>query len=163
MIKLLDILREAKQVGPLYHFTNISSLNDIIKTGIKFKPDNSTLPQYKNTFFISTTRQQSGAGAIEYLSNLRDFDIRIKLDGDRISEKYRVEPINVENIWMADDEDFEKSAKFPELYEERIISKRPGYLSPEYILQIDTTFPEDEAEDEISGEILSKINFVDQF
>jgi hypothetical protein len=159
MIKLIDILREAKQVGPLYHFTNIKYLKGIINSGLKFEPNNSTLPQHKNTYSISVTRDKIGAGVIDYLSNVSDFDVRIKLDGDKISEIYRVEPINIENVWMAGDKNWEKSTKFPELFEERIISKKSGYLSPNYILQIDTIIPEEDIEDEI----IDKVNIVNQF
>jgi len=164
MIKLIDILREAKQVGPLYHFTNISFLNDILKTGLKFKPDNSGLPQYKNTFNVAVTRDKSGEGVMEFLSFGKEFNIRIKLDGDKISEHYKVEPINVENIWNYDIEDYKNSeerisTKFPYFFEERIISKKSGYLSPNYISQIDTIIPEEDLDDEFIG----KINIINKF
>jgi len=160
MIKLIDILREAKQVGPLYHFTDISFLNNIIKTGLKFQPDNSGLPQYKNTFNVAVTRDKSGEGVIEFMGG--EFNTRIKLDGDKISQRYKIEPINVENIWNADDykEQGEQiPTKFPYFFEERIISKTPGYLSPNYILQIDTIVPEENLDDEFIG----KINTIDKF
>jgi hypothetical protein len=163
MIKLIDILREAKQVGPLYHFTNISFLNDILKTGLKFKPDNSGLPQYKNTFNVAVTRDKSGEGVMKYLSFKREFNIRIKLDGDKVSEQYKVEPINVENIWNYDigDKNSEEQipTKFPYFFEERIISNKPGYLSPSYISQIDTIVPEENLDDEFIG----KINIINKF
>ena len=159
MIKLIDILKEAKQAGPLYHFTSIKYLKDVINLGLKFEPNNSTLPQHKNTYSISVTRDKIGAGVIDYLSNLTDFDVRIKLNGDKISEIYKIEPINVENIWMAGDKNWKTSSKFPELFEERIISKRPGYLTPSYILQIDTIIPEEDIDDEL----LDKVNIVNSF
>ena len=160
MIKLIDILREAKQVGPLYHFTDISFLNNIIKTGLKFQPDNSGLPQYKNTFNVAVTRDKSGEGVIEFMGG--EFNTRIKLDGDKISQRYKIEPINVENIWNAEDykEQGEQiPTKFPYFFEERIISKTSGYLSPNYILQIDTIVPEEDLDDEFIG----KINTINKF
>jgi hypothetical protein len=162
MIKLIDLLKEAKQAGPLYHFTNISFLNDIIKTGLKFQPDNSGLPQYKNTFYVAVTRDKSGEGVMEFLSIGKDFDIRIKLDGDKISERYKIEPINVENIWNAEDykEQGERiPTKFPYFFEERIISSKSGYLNPNYISQIDTIIPEEDIDDEFIG----KINIINKF
>jgi hypothetical protein len=160
MIKLIDILREAKQAGPLYHFTNISFLNNILKTGLKFQPDNSGLPQYKNTFNVAVTRDKSGEGVIEFMGG--EFNTRIKLDGDKISQRYKIEPINVENIWNADDykEQGEQiPTKFPYFFEERIISSKPGYLSPNYISQIDTIIPEEDIDDEL----INKVNIVDSF
>jgi hypothetical protein len=162
MIKLIDILREAKQVGPLYHFTNISFLDSILKTGLKFNPDNSGLPQYKNTFYVAVTRDKSGEGVMEFLSIGKEFDIRIKLDGDKISQRYRIEPINVENIWNAEDykEQGEQiSTKFPYFFEERIISFKSGYLSPNYISQIDTIIPEED----INNKFIGKINIINKF
>ena len=110
MIKLIDILKEAKQAGPLYHFTSIKYLKDVINLGLKFEPNNSTLPQHKNT-------------------------------------------------WMAGDKNWKTSSKFPELFEERIISKKPGYLIPSYILQIDTIIPKEDIDDEL----LDKVNIVNSF
>ena len=157
MIKLIDILKEAKQVGPLYHFTNILFLNNILKTGLKFNPDNSGLSQYKNTFYISATRQQNGTGTIKDIPE-KTFNVRIKLDGNKISERYKVEPINVINVWMAGGYG-NPSIKYPELFEERIISNKPGYLSPSYIFQIDTIVPEEDLDDKFIG----KINIVNKF
>jgi hypothetical protein len=137
MIKLIDILRESKQVGMLYHFTNSSFLNSIKEKGIKFEPDNSGL--YSNQFYIATTRDKSGKGLFKHLG-YKDLNIRITLDGNKISERYKIEPINVENIWNKDEFEEEGTpiiSKFTEFFEERILSNREGYLNPKYFINID--------------------------
>jgi hypothetical protein len=136
MIKLLDLI-EAKQIGILYHFTNSSFINNIKEKGIKFTPDNSGL--YLNQFYIAATRDKSGKGLLKYL-DYKDLNIRITLDGNKISERYKIEPINIENIWNKDE--FEEEgipviSKYTEFFEERILSNKEGYLDPKYFISID--------------------------
>ena len=38
MIKLIDLIKEAKQVGTLYHFTSYSKLVKIINSGFVLHP-----------------------------------------------------------------------------------------------------------------------------
>ena len=137
MIKLIDILKEARQVGLLYHFTNSSFINNIKEKGIKFEPDNSGF--YPNQFYIAATRDKSGEGLMKYL-DYKDLNIRITLDGNKISERYKIKPINIENIWNWDE--FEEEgipviSKFAEFFEERILSNKEGYLDPKYFLNIE--------------------------
>jgi hypothetical protein len=137
MIKLLDLI-EAKQAGILYHFTNSSFLNNIKEKGIKFEPDNSGL--YPNQFYVAATRDKSGKGLFKYL-DYKDLNVRITLDGNKISERYKIEPINVENIWNKDEFEEEGTpiiSKFTEFFEERILSNREGYLDPRYFINIES-------------------------
>lgn len=137
MIKLLDLVKESKQIGILYHFTNSSFLNNIKTQGIKFEPDNSGL--YPNQFYIAATRDKSGKGLFKYL-DYKNLDVRITLDGNKISERYKIKPINVENIWNMDDFEEEGEpiiSKFTEFFEERILSNKEGYLDPKYFISID--------------------------
>lgn len=160
MIKLIDILYEAKQVGSLYHFTNIKYLKNILNLGLKFQPDNSGLKQFENTFYISVTRDITGKGILKYMvSDSSTINVRIKLDGNKISEKYKIKPINIEWIWNGEEEEWEYTSKFPEFAEERIISSKSGYLNSNYILQIDTIIPKED----IDNEFIDKVNTINQF
>ena len=154
MIKLIDILKEiteGKQVGTLYHFTYLDSIPNILKTGLKFRPNNTELSKYDDKFFISTTRDHTG---IKFFKG-SEYETRITLNGNQISEHYSIEPINLENIWSKiDSGKYFSSTKNP-YFEERIFSKKPGFLSPEYIIKIDTIVPEDEIRREIE---ISKVN-----
>jgi hypothetical protein len=155
MIKLLDLLKEqiqkplneAKQIGPLYHFTYRESISRIFNQGIRFASDNSELPKYKDKFYISTTRDYSGKKFVKD----SEYVVRITLDGSKISEHYSIEPIN-QNYLLAKNAGFSdnvnKSVK-DVYYEERIWSSKEGYLNPKYIIKMDTIIPESEIRDEI--------------
>lgn len=126
-------INERKQVGDLYHFTYSEHIDSIKVKGIKFTKDNSTLDKFKNKYYISTTREKNPEFAF-----IREYDIRITLDGDKISDKYVVYPINVERIWGAFD-DYPSdviATKEGGFAEERIISSTESYLSPRYFKEI---------------------------
>ena len=129
MIKLIDLLKEGKQVGILYHYTDPKNVENIKKNGIRFSPPQQEI---SNMYYISTTRKKQNW---KHLT-------QITLDGDKISEKYKISPIQA-STFLDYDEEWLKvvgvkidSLGGSELTEERILSKTPGYLSPEYILSI---------------------------
>jgi hypothetical protein len=80
MIKLIDILREAKQVGILYHFTDDEGLRGILES-------NELLASYQNANHVSLTRDKNG-----WHVGTSDNIFRISLDGDKISNKYKIRP-----------------------------------------------------------------------
>jgi len=89
MIKLIDILNEAKQVGTLYHFTTLQSLLDILKTNTlktsnKFEKDK--LPT------VSLTRDK--LGDIGGVGGTGTKTVRISIDGNKLSNKYKITPYN---------------------------------------------------------------------
>jgi hypothetical protein len=130
MIKLIDLLNEGKQVGILYHYTPIDNIENIKKNGIKFS---SPQQEISNMYYISTTRKKQKW----------KHHSEIVLDGNKISEKYKIIPVQASTfIDNPSDEWFKKvgvkidSLGGSELAEERILSKSPGYLPLEYILSI---------------------------
>jgi hypothetical protein len=80
MIKLLDILKEAKQVGILYHFTDIDGLLGILET-------NELWSSETNANHVSLTRDKQG-----WHVGTLDNAFRISLDGNKISNKYKIRP-----------------------------------------------------------------------
>lgn len=80
MIKLIDLLKEARQVGTLYHFTNIRGLERILDTDtIRATPGYvSGDPSDR----VSFTRNK------KYYWDV----IRITIDGDKLSNKYKITP-----------------------------------------------------------------------
>lgn len=82
MIKFLDILREAKQVGPLYHFTSYGSMAKIVDEDLTLDPK----IQYKRSSYLSFTRNK------HMKSSSISSNVRITVDGDKLSEKYKIEP-----------------------------------------------------------------------
>ena len=137
MIKLTDLLKEiteAKQVGNLYHFTPLINIPNILDNGLKFQKNN--IKDYLKEYSISATRSHNFSGFDTW-----DFmrkSCRIVLDGDKISQKYKIAPVNADNIWDLESSDASYyGSKNNNLYEERIYSDTPGYLPLNYILKID--------------------------
>jgi hypothetical protein len=136
MVKLIDILNEiteAKQVGNVYHFTTLENWEIIKKQGIKFIKDNLSPfnPKYNNILYsISVTRDKSGDTPSAY----GKAEVKITLDGDKISNKYKITPVNASNIFQPKSSDYSKEEGWAE---ERIISNTPGYLSTEYIIDVE--------------------------
>ena len=130
MIKLTDILNEGKQVGILYHYTDRKNVKNILNKGLKFsKPQD----EISSSHYISTTRKKQ---------NLKHL-VEIILDGDKISQNYKIIPINSStfidkpgNEWFKQVGVKIDSLGGSELAEERILSSNPGYLDPKYILKI---------------------------
>ena len=74
----LQNLAEAKQVGVLYHFTNYPSLVGMIKSDFKL---NSNIQPY-----VSFTRNK------RMQSDTVSQSVRITIDGDKLSNRYKFEP-----------------------------------------------------------------------
>jgi len=135
MIKLIDLLNEGKQVGNLYHFTFLKNVPNILDNGLQFQKDN--IKDYLKEYSISATRSSNFSGDDIWKFTKRAS--RILLDGDRISQRYKIAPVNADNIWDlqgGDSNEYTRS-KDNNLFEERIYSSSPGYLSTDYILRID--------------------------
>ena len=127
--EISKVLNESKQVGTLYHYTDLSNMESIKKQGLRFTPPQN---EVSDMYFISTTRRKQDWGGIE-----------ISLDGDKISEKYKITPIQASTFIDPPGKKWEKyihskidSLGGSELAEERILSKTPGFLDPKYILDI---------------------------
>jgi hypothetical protein len=117
MIKLIDILNEAKQVGPIYHFTTLRGATGIFTSGkIRVNEDG----------VVSVTRDKN--------LNTSEFDsegepeeniVRIDLDGDNISNKYKIRPYSFGHIGK-------KNLEF----EEQIITGKQGLPINNYVKNI---------------------------
>jgi hypothetical protein len=89
MIKLMDLLNEGKQVGTLYHFTDIYSLLNILKTNT-LKASNKFEKQKPPT--VSLTRDK--LGDIGGVGGTGTKNVRISIDGNKLSNKYKITPYN---------------------------------------------------------------------
>lgn len=91
-----DLFKESKQVGIIYHFTTLH--------GLKLLSDKNRMAQFGCEIFtfvsendhLSTTRGYFLTDTPKPFStiNSKSHPIRIAFDGDRISEKFKVRPIN---------------------------------------------------------------------
>jgi hypothetical protein len=125
IIKLIDLLNEGKQVGNLYHFTNKVNLDKIISSDRMMGSFMYELENGKELYGVSTTRNKN----LFYDKN----NIRITLDGDKLSNKYKIQPrdywnrqYNIPNEPQTVDED------------EEVILTPKGYIEniKNYILNI---------------------------
>jgi len=131
MIKLQDILNEGKQVGILYHYTS----NIAIKKIIQQNRLNATEEYYRgeDLYYISFTRNKNFHNKGQHFEVSLDY--RITLDGDKLSNRYKVTPFayipgwnyedNWEYDWLEDEDEnvrrdfFDATGDYDE-YEERI-------------------------------------------
>lgn len=74
MIKLIDLLKEGKQVGILYHYTENWLLKQIIETNTLLAPVSFTRSKDKETVFWV------------------DAECVLVIDGDKLSTKYKIRP-----------------------------------------------------------------------
>jgi hypothetical protein len=86
MIKLLDILKEAKQVGDIYHYTRIDGdlIIKILKSG-QLRPSETRM---EKKGYISFSRDR----ALNYTLGPSKTQVRITIDGDKLSNKYQILP-----------------------------------------------------------------------
>lgn len=128
------LFKEARQVGVIYHFTYINNIFDILNSGLKGDIN------YANNFF------EYGFSFEHYLKNKNKFygycftrdkniqskffknqDIVIVLDGNKMSENYKIFPI----AEAAYRRKFQNSES-----EERLISKKSSIDLKPYIKEI---------------------------
>jgi hypothetical protein len=147
MIKLINILKEiteAKQIGDIYHFTSTEALGSMIEGSGKIILDIEAGSMAAGGYYSFTRNPNLGTLAEE------KHHVRIKLDGDKMSNRYKFEPYTDRESG----EDFLKGGSNFEA-EERINSKgRPLNLTP-FIEEITILSPasfQEYLEDYHSGE-----------
>jgi hypothetical protein len=129
MIKLIDLLKEAKQVGILYHYTNYDSAIKIVAQD-QLKSDyavDSTKDNLK--YNISFTRNKNFATVKRSLMSGAP-RVRFTVDGDKLSDKYKIEPFAQKG--------FEKAKKNSFEAEERIVYNKPFSIElSNYLISVD--------------------------
>lgn len=134
MIKLLNILKEInenKQIGDIYHFTSTEALSTMIEDSGNITLDIRAGSMAAGGYYSFTRNPNLGTLSEE------KHHIRIKLDGDKMSDKYRFEPY----VDRDSGDDFLKGGPRFEA-EERIDSKgKPLNLTP-FITEITILSPE---------------------
>ncbi len=77
-------LNEAKQVGIIYHFTSIENFHNIVKDNFVF---NTSTCININKPTISFSRKSNGD-----FRSITDRMVRFSIDGNKLSEKYKLLP-----------------------------------------------------------------------
>ena len=94
--KYNDDLDEAKQVGILYHWTSLKNLEDIIKTNT-IHPTYSEFDDEDNGVSLTRSKNKHQFGISEAA------DCVIVLDGDKLSNNYKIKPYNDLEVAQYDD------------------------------------------------------------
>lgn len=128
MIKLVNLLKEAKQVGILYHYCQFSDLYLIIKSNLLKASETTDFINNKisnpQTKCVSLTRSKNkDQFLISYES-----DCVLVLDGDKLSNNYKISPHHDPNQLYYVDEEHDEM-------EERICGKDIKNLN-NYIIKI---------------------------
>ena len=97
LIKLL-IKEEAKQVGTLYHYTNLDNLIKILNQDIlKSNSDNGG--------YISFTRNKNFVKISRFLSG-GSVDCALIINGDKLSDNYKIKPYHDQEYFNKTEKDF---------------------------------------------------------
>ena len=110
MIRFLDILKEAKQTGILYHFTLLKHLfpiiqDNILKTSLTTDHIGKKYKTIKhNPKCVSFTRTLNKEQF--YISS--DSDCVLVLDGDKLSNNYKISPYHDSSQLYFGDEEYDE-------------------------------------------------------
>lgn len=121
MIKLLDILKEAKQVGNLYHFTALKNIIPILESQV-------LTPNGEGQISTSRRPNMDVSGFMKMQMGKSNI-ARLMLDGDKISNKYEIRPF----VYFDDYEYVEGE----DLGEEQIIINGKNFYFLNYLKRID--------------------------
>lgn len=121
MIKLLDLLNEAKQIGNLYHFTALKNIIPILESQV-------LIPNGEGQISTSRRPNMDVSGFMKMQMGKSNI-ARLMLDGDKISNKYKIRPF----VYFDDDEYIDGE----DLGEEQIIVNRKNFYFLNYLKRID--------------------------
>lgn len=123
----IKIFNEAKQVGEIYHVCAIDSMKHIAETNTLESKQNNLNKKFLRYDVVSFTRNKQ---FICWTRSLNDFLFRIKVDGNKLSERYKITPYN----------DFfdVKNAPIKTQFEECVIGSINNFS--DYIISVEFTY-----------------------
>ena len=128
-MKLLDITKfliETKSVGTIYHFTSYRGMVNIFNDGLRLKNVHGQ-PDDRNRQYISFTRDKS------MLSDSVFRQVRITVDGTKLSDKYQIRPFADFSAGYGKSE-----FKHNEREERALVKEKDGYVNiKDTIIRID--------------------------
>ena len=136
MIRLKNLL-ESKQVGIIYHYTTFNSGLKILQSNQLKSSDAADSTNAKPVFAISFTRDKrfhdNHVVGFEESSFGNTPQLRLTLDGNKLSNRFKVQPYSQGGV-------FDKGKKSFEA-EERIISDKPFTIPlSDYLISVDVLF-----------------------
>ena len=138
MIKLKDILKEAKQVGIIYHYTTFEAGLKILQSNQLKSDHTAESTNAKPVFGISFTRDKrfnNANRAVDFTNSSfgRTPQLRFTIDGNKLSNKFKVQPYSQGGRFDKGKKDFES--------EERVTSDKLFTIPlSNYLMSIDLLF-----------------------
>ena len=145
MIKLQDILKEAKQVGIIYHYTTFESGLKVLELNQLKSDHTAESTNAKPVFGISFTRDKrfnNANRAVDFTNSSfgRTPQLRFTIDGNKLSNKFKVQPYSQGGRFDKGKKDFEA--------EERVTSDKLFTIPlSNYLISIDLLFEYKKPED----------------
>jgi len=145
VIKLKDILKEAKQVGIIYHYTTFESGLKVLKSNQLKSDHTAESTNAKPVFGISFTRDKrfnTANRAVDFTNSSfgKTPQLRFTIDGNRLSNKFKVQPYSQGGRFDKGKKDFES--------EERVTSNKLFTITlSNYLISIDLLFEYKKPED----------------
>jgi hypothetical protein len=134
MIKLKDILKEAKQVGIIYHYTTFEAGLKILQSNQLKSGEAADSTNSNPVFAISFTRDKrfhdNHVVGFDESSIGNKPQLRFTIDGNKLSNKFKVGPYSQQGAFSKDKKGFEA--------EERVISNKLFTISlSDYLISVD--------------------------
>jgi hypothetical protein len=134
MIKLKNILKEAKQVGIIYHYTTFENGLKILQSNELKGSEAADSTNAKPVFAISFTRDKrfhdNHVVGFEESSFGNTPQLRLTLDGNKLSNRFKVQPYSQGGAFSKDRKGFEA--------EERVISDKIITIPlSDYLISVD--------------------------
>jgi hypothetical protein len=130
MQKLAGIpLNERKQIGTLYHFTDVDALLDILKSNKMLTVPRRGMGDDPNFYYASFTRNKN-----MFLNKPKlytDIEVALVLDGDMLSDKYKFESFSSSETSKPE---YEERIKIPATSSSKDIENIKKYLKGIIIL-----------------------------
>jgi hypothetical protein len=144
MIKLKDILKEAKQVGIIYHYTTFESGLKVLESNQLKSSDAADSTNAKPVFAISFTRDKRfhENHAVDFTNSSfgKRPQLRFTIDGNKLSNKFKVQPYSQGGVFDKGEKGFES--------EERVISDKLFTIPlSNYLISVDVLFEYKEPKD----------------
>ena len=95
MIRLVDLLKEAKQVGLLYHYTSEEGLKGILNSNSIKTSEEDYMGHH--LYYVSFTRNKNFHKKTSNWNVKTDY--RITIDGDKLSNRYKIQPFAYRPGW----------------------------------------------------------------